>query len=143
MPDFDESLWREFLRLSARMDDWVGGMAEHAVLSGPPAFSPRADVCEDGSAYHVRVELPGVDPGEVHVVLEGHALYLWGDRKSPRTEGSRVHQMEIAFGPFYKAIRLPGPVDPDRVSTSCEKGMLVLEIGKPQTRRIRVRLEGT
>jgi HSP20 family protein len=142
MTDFDERLWREFQRLSAHMDEWVGGIAESPALSGPLAFSPRADVCETGVSYLVRVELPGVAPEAVHVVLEGHALYVWGERKAQRAEGARVHQMEIAFGPFHKAVRLPGPIDPDRVTTSYDKGMLLLEIGKPVSRRIKVRTEG-
>jgi len=143
MADFDDRFWREFQRLSARLDDWVGGMPSGASLAGPLAFDPRADVCETECAYLVRVEIPGADPKAIHVVLEGHTLFLWGERRAPQAEGTRVHQMEIAFGTFQKTILLPGPVDPDKVSSTYERGMLLLEMAKPECRKIRVRIEGS
>jgi HSP20 family molecular chaperone IbpA len=141
MADFDDRLWREFQRLSARLDEWVGAMPAGASLAGPLAFDPRADVCETEGAYLVRVEIPGADPESIHIVLEGHTLFLHGGRPAPRAEGMRVHQMEIAFGAFQKTILLPGPVDPEKISSTYELGMLLLEIAKPESRKIRVRME--
>ena len=59
------------------------------------------------------IELPGVDPESVKLVVGERALAITGDRPRPRAEGRVYQQMEIEYGPFRRVVRLPEDVDPE------------------------------
>jgi HSP20 family protein len=90
------------------------------------AFQPSVDtfVSGDPPELTVLVELPGVDPATVSLVVGGRALLVSGQRPRPSGEGRHYQQMEIAYGPFARRIRLPADVDPDRAQAGYERGVL-------------------
>ncbi len=72
----------------------------------------------------VVVELPGVDPGEVHIVATERELLIAGERKRTRCEGRVFQQMEIDYGAFERTVPLIEEVDPARASATYERGLL-------------------
>jgi HSP20 family molecular chaperone IbpA len=63
--------------------------------------------------------------------MDGDVLRVHG-RREPRVEADaqRLHQMEIAFGPFERAIRIGIPFVRDQVSAQLEEGFLRVTIPK-------------
>ena len=45
------------------------------------AWTPAVDISEDEQRYLIRADLPGVDPKDIDVNLEGDELTLRGERK--------------------------------------------------------------
>ena len=90
------------------------------------AFQPSVDtfVSGDPPELTVLVELPGVDPATVSLVVGGRALLVSGERLRPSGESRLYQQMEIAYGPFARRIRLPADVDPERAQAEYERGVL-------------------
>ena len=89
-------------------------------------FQPMCDVfrTDDPPAWHVVLEVPGVDPSAVRVAVTDGALLVAGVRERPKSPGARYRQMEIEYGTFERRVELGESVDADRVRASSEQGML-------------------
>ena len=91
-------------------------------------FRPNVDCfhSEEPHTLTVVVELPGVEPGSVHVVAGERLLLVTGDRKRPKVPGRVYQQMEIETGPFQRQVRLVEDVDPTRAEATLENGVLTV-----------------
>ena len=81
-----------------------------------PGFRPNVDSfhTDDPHQLTVVIELPGVDPASISIVVGERALVISGDRPRPKIDGGVYQQMEIEYGPFRRLVRLPEDVDPER-----------------------------
>lgn len=108
-------------------------------------FRPEIDCyrSEDPPAYRVVVELPGVDPEQVQVVVHGRTLVVAGVRERPALSGTRVVQMELDYGPFQRQVQLAEDVDSDAATASYERGLLeiVLPLAPAPPPRDRVAIQ--
>ena len=107
-------------------------------------YRPQADCfrTDDPPALNVIVELPGVDPASVEVVVAGRALTISGERTRPRVAGAHYLAMEIEYGAFRRTVELDTKIDPTNVTATYDKGMLkvVLPLA-PQKRDEKVSIE--
>src|SRR4051794_15856139 len=89
-------------------------------------YRPQADCyrTEDPPTLTVVLELPGVDPARVEVVVSGRTLTVNGDRERPRIAGARYLAMEIEYGTFQRRVDLDDEIDATRATASYDKGML-------------------
>src|SRR5213593_2269692 len=72
-------------------------------------FRPNVDsyFTEDPHELTVVVELPGVDPQALDLVVGERALIIAGERRRPKLDGTvSYQQMEIEYGPFRRQVRL-------------------------------------
>lgn len=99
-------------------------------LQGHRLWSPAMDVFETQDAYLVLAEVPGMNPGDIEVVVDRGHLRLSGTRQLASTEQYRVHQAEIEYGTFQRAFRFPGQVSVDRVTASYDNGLLTIKLPK-------------
>jgi HSP20 family protein len=105
-------------------------------------WQPAADVYETEGSIVVRLELAGVRGSEISVTVDGDILRIRGVRR-PRVDGDaqRLHQMEIASGPFERAIRIGIPFERDRVTASLEEGLLRVVLPKKSSGPRRIGIE--
>jgi len=101
------------------------------------------DIFETESALLVRFEISGVRGEDLRVNVDGDLVRVSGVRRVPveaEAEVRRLHQMEIAFGPFERAVRVAIPFDREGVSAHLEDGFLLVTLPKslPQRRKIEV-----
>ena len=83
------------------------------------------DFVEDG-VYILRAEVPGIDPDkDVDLTVVGDTLTVKGER---REEKKDKHLREFHYGSFYRSVRLPGPVDADKVTASYTDGVLEVRV---------------
>lgn len=86
-------------------------------------------VTEDPPALHATVDVAGLDPHTLEVVLDGDVLTIRGERRRPAESGRRVYQhVEIDWGPFDRRIHIGTPVDPAGASVSYERGLLHISL---------------
>ena len=106
-------------------------------------FRPHVDCFRTEDSLTVLVELPGVDPDTVDVVVAEGNLYLAGKRNRPRGEGQVYQQMEIDYGTFRRQIALNADVDVTKATASYDRGMLtiVLPIARRPATQERVIIE--
>jgi HSP20 family protein len=105
--------------------------AELAVVFAPPRWRPNVDVWETSGAVSVTVELAGVDPDDVDILLYENALVVQGERAMASCEEDRVyHEVEIRRGPFRLELPLPMAVEPTAVEARQEQGLLRITLPK-------------
>lgn len=90
---------------------------------------PKVEVKEDGKAYTVTVELPGLDEKDVKVQIEDDVLTISGEKKVERTD-EKTHYSERSYGSFTRAFTLPADADRNGISATFAKGVLTLRIAK-------------
>jgi HSP20 family protein len=95
------------------------------------AWRPPSDVYETPRSITVTVELPGIEPDEVDLLLFENALVVEGRRTLPSLEeGGIFDAAEIRRGPFRLEIALPSRVEPEPVELRCELGLLFITLSK-------------
>lgn len=108
-------------------------------------FRPQCDCfrTDDPPTLHVVLELPGMDPETVEVVVSGRSFIVAGTRERPGAAGVRYQQMEIEYGPFQRRIELGEDVDPTRAVARYERGLLKVElpVAPPARAEARITIE--
>ena len=130
---FDDDIEKEFRRMRQRMERMLGSLSRpgSVTLCGDTDWRPSLDLYETDEDFVVLVDLSGIEPKEMDVVVEREAVRISGNRCRPTDEEfTRVHHMEIDFGPFSHAFRLPGPVNPDTASSNYRDGFLTIRLPK-------------
>lgn len=98
-----------------------------------PSWRPPADVTETRDAFQATIELAGVEPEALDILVYEDAVVLEGQRRLPPS-GGRYLSAEIRQGPFRLELPLSAPVDPDAVEANYERGLLVMKLPKAGTR---------
>ena len=104
-------------------------------------WQPDVDVFETEKAVVVRVELAGVRGDDLRVSVDGEALRISGVRMAPEpVEVQRLHQMEIATGPFERRLRVPIAFKREGVTAQLADGFLTVTLPKrvPAQRSIEI-----
>ena len=105
-------------------------------------WQPDTDVFETDDNIVVRVEVAGVTREDVHVGVDGAVLRISGNRKAAEpTDVRRLHQMEIASGPFERRVEIAIPFDRTAVSAHLADGFLTVTLPKRTPRRLKVETE--
>jgi HSP20 family protein len=76
----------------------------------------------------VKVDLSGVDLGEIGIEVSGRQLAIVGERPLQETEGRVYQQIEIPSGPFRRIVELQVEVDAERASATYDDGVLRIEL---------------
>jgi HSP20 family protein len=89
-------------------------------------FRPQIDCYRtaDPAELVVLVELPGVDPTSIQLVVAEGMLQVAGERVRPRSTGLVYQQMELDYGPFRRQIALGDDVDATKAQATYEQGIL-------------------
>jgi HSP20 family protein len=127
------SRWEPFVginrlqtELNRLFDQWGVRTPQYAQSAFPPL-----NVWEDGDAYFVEAELPGLSLDDLEIyVSAGNQLSIKGDRKQPALEKGTWHRREREFGSFSRMVELPAEVDADRVSAEFRDGVLTITLPK-------------
>lgn len=90
---------------------------------------PSLDVTETAEEILVKAELPGVEPKEVELTIDGDVLTLKGEKRYEKTD-EKSHVRERGFGSFQRSVSLPGPVAPDEAKAEFVNGVLVVRLKK-------------
>jgi HSP20 family protein len=79
----------------------------------------------------VTVELAGVDPDELDLLVYDNAVVVEGQRQLPPAEATGVyHAAQIRRGPFRLELALPALVNPDSVEVHSDRGLLQITFAK-------------
>ena len=105
-------------------------------------WRPEVDVFETDTSVVVRTELAGVRSDDLRVTVDGEILRIRGVRRAPEpSDLRRLHQMEIATGPFERTVRVPIAFQREGVSAHLADGFLTVTLPKRAPVRRRVEIE--
>lgn len=92
---------------------------------------PLIDVIDTNEELVIYAEIPGVSKEDVKVKIQNDVLTISGTRKEPAMpEKANCLINEREFGEFMRSIRLPYPVDVDKVNAEYKDGVLKITLPK-------------
>jgi HSP20 family protein len=113
-----------------RRDLYVDWSRTRYVARRESGFSPNIDVyyCGEPQRAIVKVDLAGVELGQVGIEVSGRHLAITGERQVQESEGRVYQQIEIPSGQFRRVVELQVEVDADRASATYEEGILRIDL---------------
>jgi HSP20 family protein len=142
-----------------KLRDVVAGLIDAVATQGGKAIDtlglrtgarssiPSVDVTETNEDVLVVVDLPGVDPKHVEILLTGNMLTVKGEQPAAETEPHpTVHRRERPIGPFCRSIPLPVAVNSEQVSAESRHGVLTIRVAKAErlkSRQIPIEVRST
>lgn len=127
-----------------------GRMLDHFFTGAPrlrreaaEGWQVQIDVTETEDAFVVNAEVPGIDPAELEISVQGDVLILAGEKRSEetKTEGPATYT-ERRYGSFRREIPLRSEVDAAEAAADHKNGVVTIRLPKAvavRPRRIEVK----
>jgi HSP20 family protein len=132
--------------MEERMSRLWGGSPFSLFGEAEEAWTVPLDVREQDGEVIVEASVPGANPENLDVSFEDGVLTIKGETKSEREEREENYLLkERRAGSFYRAVRLPDSVDPDRAESDYHDGILRITMPKmpeKQPHKIQVKASG-
>lgn len=135
--------WRPFRELrnledeTARLFDYFFGRRP-MLGAREGVWAPLIDVRETKDSLIAEVDLPGVNPKDVDISVEGRTLSIKGEKKVEREEKEGGYSYyERHSGSFHRTATLPDEVDPARTKAGYKDGVLTITMPKSEATKAR------
>jgi HSP20 family protein len=124
-----------FRRYSSEMDRMFGDWG----LRGPGSLRwPAIEMFDRENEMVIRVELPGIQPDDVHVRQVGDDIVIEGERRTEREQDRRgTRRSEWSYGRFSRQIPLPSDLDAEDLSARMHDGILEIMVPYKEGHRSR------
>jgi HSP20 family protein len=97
-----------------------------------PIFVPAADIYETGDALFLSLEMPGVNPDALNIMLDQRVLTISGRSRSSAPEGYSLTHHEYRDGDYERAFTLSEAIDNNKIEAELKEGVLRLKLPKSQ-----------
>lgn len=128
--------FREFMTLREAMDrlfeESLVNWRRLGVGAGERITRLPIDAYATDNEIVIIAPVPGVNPEEVEITLEGDTLTIKGEIKPPLENVGYIFQ-ERTYGPFSRTLTLNVPVDAEKAEATFENGLLTLTIPKAES----------
>jgi HSP20 family protein len=102
------------------------------------AWVPAVDIKEEVNQFIIEADIPGVEPKDIEISMEGGVLSLKGERRlDSREDGKDYHRVERSRGVFYRRFSLPDTADAEKIAASGKNGVLQIRIPKKEVAKPR------
>jgi len=108
----------------SHLDDWL--QAERDIIQ-----STEAELIEKDGKFCLRMAAPGFDAKDIHITAMPATLIVRAKARHQH-EKNEGHVQFCEFGQkeLFRALDLPAPINPDKVSASLDQGILQLTAEK-------------
>ena len=132
--------WKPFSPLSlfrSEFDDlfsrFFGEEEKWMVRPFEDAFTPAIESFVRGEELVVRADLPGIEPKDVELSVEGDRLTIKGERKVTRERETKEQSYrEVRYGRYERSLALPPGVDAESIKATYDKGVLEITMKAPK-----------
>lgn len=102
-------------------------------VSRTAEFSPRVDIRENDDAISLTFEVPGMDKGDVKVLVKDNVLTVSGERKvEQEVKTDNYVRNEIRSGKFSRSFTLPDTLIEEKISADYKNGILLVTLPKAE-----------
>ena len=103
---------------------------------GNEQWSIPLDVVQKGDDVEVKASLPGIDPKNIDVAVEDNVLTIKAESATEtESEEAGYVMRERAYGGFFRALRLPESIDPEKIKSTYENGVLRITMPKAEEKK--------
>jgi len=108
---------------------FIVGKSDYSKESDEILFPPLDMYYAQGTLY-LEVEIPGIDPQEVKLILRGRELVIEGNKRDKKNSSLPLSflRTERFMGPFKRVVALPYPIDNQGIKAVFRKGVLYIQI---------------
>jgi len=123
-----------------------GDQAGNRWVPSSDSYVPRIESVVRDNTLWVKADLPGIDPKEIEVEVEGNRLTLRGQRKAEHegAENGYVHR-EVQYGSFVRSFTIPEGVKAEDIHAKYHNGVLELSVPLPAEvlpKKVNITIEG-
>jgi len=123
-----------------------GEQTENRWVAPSESYVPRIESAVQENTLWVKADLPGTDPKDVEVMVEGNRLTLQGQRKAEHegTQEGYLHR-EVQYGSFVRSFTIPEGVKAEDIQAKYQNGVLELSIPLPAEvlpKKVNIAIEG-
>ena len=109
-------------------------------------YAPHMESWVTENTLHIKADLPGLEPSDVEITVEGNRLTLRGERKAEqeKQEGQYFHR-EVRYGSFERRFTIPDGVKAEEVQATYRNGVLKLTLPLPAAilpKKVTIAVEG-
>ena len=107
-----------------------------------PTLMPPVDIVEDAHGITVTADLPGVDPDDLVIRVDGRSLTLEAPLRLGEDESIAFVYSELRASRYRRSFELSGELDTGSIQADLKDGVLKLRLPKTERakpRRIEVR----
>ena len=127
--------WSELVTLRQGMDrlfedSFLRPSLAWRVIPREGVIQLPADIYSTEDKVVIRAAVPGVDPDDVEITIEGDTLTIKGETKAP--EDVDYICQEHCYGPFARTFTLNVPIQIDKATAEFENGVLTLTLPKAE-----------
>jgi HSP20 family protein len=124
--------WPDVFRETQRAQDEMNRLLAGLRFPQSAEFPP-VNIWAGPDGATVIAEVPGVNPDELDITVHQDTVTLRGKRDpEPLPSDAIMQRQERPLGPFTRTIVLPFRVDADKVSARFDRGLLTLELPRPE-----------
>jgi len=124
---------KSFDLFNTMLNEFSGNSEERIASDFVPAINTR----EGEYAYHVEVDLPGVNKDEIEIKVEDNTLVISGERKvKEEVKEEDYYKVESRFGSFTRSFTLPEDVDVENIHAESTDGVLEVVVPKLESAKI-------
>ena len=110
------------------------------------SYVPQIESAVRDNTLWVKADLPGIDPKDVEVMVEGNRLTLRGQRKAEHEESENGYlHREVQYGSFIRSFTIPEGVKAEDIQAKYQNGVLELSVPLPaaaQPQKVSIAIEG-
>jgi HSP20 family protein len=115
-------------------------------VSPSDSYVPRIESAVRDNTLCVKADLPGIDPKDVEVTVEGTQLTLRGQRKAEHESSEKGYfHCERQYGSFIRSFTIPEGVKAEDIQAKYHNGVLELSIPLPAAmlpKKVNIAIEG-
>lgn len=103
------------------------------VIEGEPFFrTPLVNIIENDKGFDVNAEIPGLNHGDVAILVNNGLLEIRGNHKEKKNEAKVgiLVRREYHTSNFFRCFRLPEIIDEDAIKATLENRILNINIPK-------------
>jgi len=123
-----------------------GEQAGNRWVSPSESYVPRIESAVRDNRLWVKADLPGIDPKDVEVEVEGNRLTVRGQRKAEHagSKSGYLHR-EVQYGSFLRSFTIPEGVKAEDIQAKYHNGVLELSVPLPASvlpKKVTIAIEG-
>lgn len=122
-----------FLSIEKEMQDVFDRLTMRPLWDETFEWKPATDVFKEAGHLVVRAEIPGIDVGDLEVVVEEGMLKISGTKTVEKEIDEADHYMkQCRYGSFRRDLMLPEGVTAEDIDASFDNGVLTVRVPLPE-----------
>ncbi|MEL6786326.1 MAG: Hsp20/alpha crystallin family protein [Cyanobacteria bacterium J06607_15] len=133
--------WTEMNSLHRQLNKIFDDALTPASLAdfGNFAKVPAAELTETEESLVLKLEVPGINPGDLDIEATAKSVSVSGERKAETTsEDEGKTRSEFRYGSFQRVIPLPARIENTQVKAEYKDGILHLTLPKAEAEKNKV-----